>query len=326
MKLRNYPKTVVRKKVMKSIFWTAFSLLLFLSVVAIVRVGNAKSGAAEASVQPVPYESNTVNKGISEGAQSFAENFATEYFHWKNTEEEQKKRMERLKPFLAEGLDSQAGLIFQEMEWNSSLSKTQVWHVEEVNKDTALITLRILQDLNKITPPDSAAIKKAKKKHKPLPKAKIEKSGPYEKYFVIPVKTDGKSFVVYQIPYLIAPPKKPSISSHHDSQEEGIIQDSKLENEIVTGLNTFFKVYTTGTQEELSYYIKNNDIQIMKGVITFKEIKKVLIKPSKAKNEYLVYANVVFQENHSKAQVVYPYELTLVKEESRWFVKEMKNQ
>ena len=35
-------------------------------------------------------------------------------------------------------------------------------------------------------------------------------------------------------------------------------------------------------------------------------------------NEYEVNATVVFQENQSKAQVVYPYELTLVKEENRW--------
>ena len=38
MQKRTYPKTIFRKKVFKGIFWTGFALVLFLSVVAMVRV------------------------------------------------------------------------------------------------------------------------------------------------------------------------------------------------------------------------------------------------------------------------------------------------
>ena len=62
-------------------------------------------------------------------------------------------------------------------------------------------------------------------------------------------------------------------------------------------------------------------IQTMTGIITFKEVKNLVIKQDESHNEYKVNATVVFQENQSKAQVVYPYELTLVKEENRWFIK-----
>lgn len=211
MKKREYPKTVLRKKMIKGMFWTAFALVLFLSVVAIVRVGNAGADAAEhKQVEEVEKE---VNVAAGVGAQSFAENFAFEYFNWSNSDEEMKKRAERLKPFLANGLDEQAGLAFEGMEWSSELSDSQVWNVEEKGENTALITLRVHHTLKKTTPPDAKAVEQAKKDKKPLPTAKDEKSGPFEKYFVIPVKTDGKSFVVHKVPYFVPPAKKPEITS-----------------------------------------------------------------------------------------------------------------
>ena len=72
--------------------------------------------------------------------------------------------------------------------------------------------------------------------------------------------------------------------------------------------------------------MKDEDIQTMTGVITFKEIKSLVIKQDGSTNQYKVNATVVFQENQSKAQVVYPYELTLVKEDNRWFVHSIQNQ
>lgn len=322
MKKREYPKTVLRKKLIKGAFWTVFALVLFLSVVAIVRVGNA--GAGEAAEKPGQQETQRkVNIAAGEGAQSFATNFATNYFNWENTDAGKKNRVERLKPYLATGLDEQAGLSFDGMEWNSSHTKFQVWGVEETGDDTALITLRVQHALTKTTQSDPKAAEAAKKTPS---KVKEEKAGPYEKYFVVPVKTDGQAFVVHKVPYFIAAPKKPAIISDTAVNEDGKISDSKLQDEITSGLNTFFKVYTTGTQDELSYYVKDEDVQTMTGIITFKEVKDTVIKRGKAKNEYQVYANVVFQENQSKGQVVYPYMITLVKEEDRWFVKSLKNQ
>ncbi|MCQ6281094.1 conjugal transfer protein [Bacillus sp. EB600] len=321
MKKREYPKTVLRKKLIKYAFWTGFVLVLFLSIVAIVRVGNAT--AKDNSMQQVDQK---VNHAASEGAQSFAQNFASQYFNWQNTDEGRKNRMERLQPYLAKGLNEQAGLVFDGMEWNSRLTKSQVWNVEETGKDTALITLRVQHILKKLPPPDPAAVAEAQKNNTEPPKATEESAGPYEKDFVIPIKTDGKSFVVYKIPYFVAPAKKPQITSDSTIDENSKIQDPKLQEEITSSLNTFFKVYTTGTQEELSYYVKGNEIQTMTGIITFKKVKNTVIKASTSSNEYQVYANVIFQENQSKAQVMYPYQLMLVKQDNRWFVKEMKNQ
>jgi hypothetical protein len=324
MQKREYPKTVFRKKMLKGVFWTGFALALFLSVVAIVRVGNAS--ISQAKTEPMQQEQKNINYAASVGAQSFAENFAVQYFNWQNTDQGKTDRVKRLQPYLAKGLDEQAGLSFDGMEWDSSFSKSQVWNVKETGKDTALITLRIQHTLKKSTPPDPAAVEAAKNQNKPLPEATEQTKGSFVKYFVVPVKTDGQSFVVDQIPYFTVAPKKPSITADTGFIEDGKITDSKLQDDITSALNTFFKVYTTGTQEELSYYVKGDEIPSMNGIITFKEVKSLVIKPGKSKNEYNVHAVVVFQENQSNGQVIYPYELQLVKEQNRWFVEEMKNQ
>ncbi|USK36543.1 conjugal transfer protein (plasmid) [Bacillus sp. F19] len=299
-------------------------MVLFLSVAAIERSGNAGAGA----IQHMPAEDvmKEENFAAEVGAQSFAENFAAEYFNWENSDDEIKNRAKRLHPYLAKGLDEQAGLAFEGMERSSELDDSQVWNVEETEENTALITLRVQHTLKKTTPPDAKAVEQAKKDKKPLPKAKEEKSEPFEKYIVIPVKTDGKSYVVHKVPYFVPPAKKPEITSDVSISEKGKIQDSQLQDEITSGLTTFFKVYTTGTQEELSYYTKSDEIKAMTGITTFKEVKDTIIKQGDAENEYKVHVTVIFQENQSKAKVIYPYELVLVKEENRLFVKEMKNQ
>ena len=314
-----------RKKIIKSIFWTGFSLVLFLSVVAIVRVGNAGVGAA-VQEQPVEDQEQKVNLAAGVGAQTFAGNFATDYFHWENTDEAIKERAERLTNYVANGLDEQAGLSFEGMEWNSKLTISQVWNVEETGEDTALITLRVMHELKKVTPPDPKEVEQAKIDKKDPPEAKEEKAGPYEKYFVVPVKTDGQSFAVHEIPYFAAAPKKPDITAEASVNEEGKVNDSELQEEVKTFMNTFFKVYTTGTEEELSYYMEDDQVPSMNGVMTFEEVKNIIVKEGHDESDYKVHATVIFTENQSKAQVIYPYQLNVTKKENRWIVKNFKNQ
>ena len=77
MKKREYP-TIFRKKMIKGLFWTGFMMMLFLSVVAIVRVGNQEP--ALKFKKPHPNRRKERKLAISVGAQTFAQNFATDYF------------------------------------------------------------------------------------------------------------------------------------------------------------------------------------------------------------------------------------------------------
>ncbi|KML32371.1 conjugal transfer protein [Rossellomorea marisflavi] len=322
MKKREYPKAIFRRKLMKGIFWTGFTLVLFLSVVAIVRVGNADAGSVS-SEEPKQEVSKEKNLAASEGGQSFSENFAKEYFNWEREGDKIKDRADRLAPYIADGLDEQAGLSYEGMEWSSKLHDAQVWNVEATGEDTALVTLRVSHELQKVTPPDKEAVEKAKKDKKDPPEPKEETSGPHEKFINIPVKTDGRSFVVHQIPYFVASPKKPDIKADSTVNEKGKVDDPKIREEATSFLNTFFKVYTTGTQEELSYYIEENSIQSMNGIMTFKEVQNLIVKNGQQKDDYDVTVTVLFTENESMGQVAYPYQLTITKDADRWFVKQI---
>ena len=325
MKKREYPKTVFRKKITKAVFWTGFALVFFLSVIAIVRVGNATAGSSEPDQPQQDEASDVINLASGEGGQSFAQNFAAEYFSWGLSDEDKEKRMKLLSRYLATGLDEQAGLSFEGMEWGSSLKESQVWKVEETGDDSALVTLRVLHESKKTVPPDPEAVKKAKEDKKDPPKAKEEKDGPHEKYFVVPVKTDGQSFAVHEIPYLTAAPEKPDITAEPATSEDGKLNDSEIQQEIHSFLNTFFKVYTTGTAEELAYYTETDDIQSMNGVLLFKEVKNFIVREGERTGEYQIDANVLFEDELSKAKMAYPYQLTVTQVNDRWFVQRIEH-
>ncbi|MBM7554574.1 conjugal transfer protein [Thalassobacillus pellis] len=321
-KKREYPRTVLRKKVFKGLFWAGFTFVLFLSVVAIVRVGNANGGIQDSS-PAARAEQISQNPATSIGAQTFAQIFATHYFHWENTDEGRKKRAATLKYYLAKGMEEQAGLSFDGLEWNSSLDSSRVWEVKETGNDTAIITLRVKQRLHRTIPPDKKAIEAAKKAKKDIPKPKEEEKGPFTNYFAIPVKTDGQSYVVHRKPYYVPEPFTPDIQAHPDVSPEGRVNDAALQKQVTDFLQTFFKVYTTGTQEELTYYTTGEDFRGMKGIVTFQEVKELLLKEGKKPNETRVFTTIRYSVDHSKAQVAYNYELLLEQEGDRWLVKRM---
>ena len=288
MQKRTYPKTVFRKKVFKGLFWTGFVLVFFLSVIAIVRVSNFDTNPVEA--KQVQSEETKVNYALSEGAQSFAQNFAREYFDWQNGDEDKKTRVERLQPYLANGLDEQAGLSFEGMEWNSSLSTSQVWHVEETGADSSNITLRVEHILTKNTPQEAPS---------------EEKTGPYEKYFVVPIQTDGASFVVHQIPYFISAPEKPKITSDTTINET---ENSKIQNS------------RKKLHQHLIHFLKYIPMEHKKNChITLKAMKfrrwQVSLHSKKLK---ILSLNKINQQINTKFTL--PLFFRKIKQKHRWFI------
>lgn len=336
MKKREYPKTVFRKKLIKSVFWLGFGLVFFLSIIAVVRVGNATVAKVE---EPVVEEEKPENLAASAGAATFAQNFAKQYFSWDlSSAEGRDKRSQALEKYLAEGLDDQAGLAFGDGEendqWNSKLTGSQVWQIEDTGQNTSIVTLRVEHELSRKVEVEVEVEVEGDDDEDDKTEIEIkeetETSGPHEKYFAIPIKTDGQSFVVYKTPYFVAAPEKPDIEVEEDLMQEGRIVNVELEEEIKAFLETYFKVYTNGTKEELSYYVKGEEIPSLAGIITFEEVREVAIKAENGDFEgnsdsYEVHATVSFTEDQSKIKVIYDFVLTVQKEDDRWFVSDISN-
>lgn len=323
-KKREFPKPTVSKKFIRKGFWVLFGICLFLSVVAIIRVANATNANTTVKQEQPEVVQQVQNEATGEGAKTFSSNFAKEYFVWKT--DDPKERAERLKKYLAEGMNEQAGVVFEEGNTtNSNYMSSKIWKVKETGKDTSDVTLAVTYELAKVTTTTPKPTKKQKKKGiEPKPVSKTEKSGPFTKYFVVPVKTDGQSFVVYKTPTFAAAPTKPNLDAAPAISDVEKITDKEVVESARSFANTYLKVYTTGTQEELAYYMKEkSNIRTMNGVVTFKEIQDFAISNAKEKGKYKIELTALMEENSSKTKMVYPFQLTVFKKSDQWILEKI---
>lgn len=320
MAKRSYPKTVVKRRWIKGLFWAGIFGCLFLSIIAIGRVGVLSATLEQEPEEVIETEEEEPNYALNEGAQSFARNFANEYFNW--SKDSQDEREERLEDYLAIGLDPQAGLRYENMKWDSVLSDSQVWSVEETGEQSANITLRIHHSLSRMVEPSEEEIKKAEEDDKEPPKPQKEKGETYLKYFVVPVKSDGESYVVHQLPYFTSEPNKPDIEIEYNADGNSI-SDSDLEEEISLFLETFFKTYTEGSDQEIAYYTKGVDVETLNGILSFKEVEGLAIYLEG--ESYEVHADILMIETGSEAEMIYPFHMELIQEENRWLVVGFEN-
>ncbi|SDJ20530.1 conjugal transfer protein [Alteribacillus bidgolensis] len=138
------------------------------------------------------------------------------------------------------------------------------------------------------------------------------------KYFVVPVKSDGEGFVVHQLPYFVAEPKKPDIAVDTEEDRDDAEHDPELEEEITSFLDTFFLGYTEGSTQELSYYTDGLELQTLDDVLQFEEIEEIDIYEED--EQYKVHADVIMSEANSQTKMLYPFSMELMKVEGRWIV------
>ncbi|MCY9757348.1 conjugal transfer protein [Paenibacillus alvei] len=245
---------------------------------------------------------NTENPALTAGAESFAHNFAYQYFSWAPDRQAVEERRVRLDPYLARDVDRQAGVVTSDLVSSSKLVKSQVWSKKKVADDQAELTLRVQY----ITTVGKNAVTQLK-------------------YFVVPVVAKGENFLVYDIPRFVKPPD-PITFEKNDTNQLASESDRELVREVGTFLESFFKIYATGTQEEIKYFSRG-EIEGLQRELSFSKIDDINVyavdKESK-KNTYFVKTKVKFIDK-DQTVFTYPFEMRIQKEAERWFVVELKN-
>lgn len=297
MEKRKSPKTVFRKRMVKGVFWTMMGYVVFASTFALFRPNPI------APVQAQVQEQKPVNPATAPGVGSFADNLACEYFLWSNDPKALEARKKRLAPYLIDGMDPKAGLGIEGLASSSKLIKSQVWKIEETGTNQAKVTLRVQYNLTE-----------------------NGKTSYRINYFVVPVASDGQSFVVYDIPYFVPVPKKPAIQLDPKKPSADLIHDSTLTPAISNFLDSFFKVYATGKPEEITYFTKIEPIQGLQGTLDYMTVKKVEVYPTPQSDVYDVHTQVTFTDKGMKTKFHYPFVLKIQKENERWFVIDLKNE
>ncbi|KIQ76736.1 transposase, partial [Bacillus sp. L_1B0_8] len=104
----------------------------------------------------------------------------------------------------------------------------------------------------------------------------------------VPVRTDGKAFVISGFPQIVKVNEKAEVPEEKAGKEREEIHEITVKEDIREFLPTFFKSYTTATQKELAYVLANTDIKGLEGAMKFENVLSSKIYPGKTKGTYEV--------------------------------------
>lgn len=288
-------ETIGIRLVGKVILWL---LVLFLIICGVRSILSASS--EEQLMGMVENYSETMDRreALLTGATTFAENYVTEYYTYSgqfNTD-----YVNRVSKFTAKNLtvkDHTAG------KTAAKVLSCKAYHVGFVNDKQLDIDLT------------------TKVQYTSLEDNSVSTS---ELSLRIPVSIDeAGAFAVTSTP-LIIPAKEMSEELKVESTYEGTTVSSNEKSEIQTVLESFFKTYCEGTDNEVEYYVSEdcNVRQSLQGVVSFQKIEMVSVVVAEGQ-ENLYYADVTF----SVLDRGEPFEirtfLHLTKEGSRYYISQM---
>lgn len=235
---------------------------------------------------------------VSQEARSFTLQFAHEYFKW--TVGQPERREERLKPFLAQGMDPQAGLDFSNLSRHAVPEHLTIWKEELKGKGEYVITVSALVNFY-----DAKDTKKYFTKRMLLE---------------VPIKQKNeRDMAVIENPRLVPLPAETSIQKERE-ELDGQMVDSAIEQEIRSAAESFFKTFTSGKREELSYLMVGDvELDTFQGKMQFKAVEQM----QAVKKGDRVISDLVLRlaDPNTGMEVSVSYQVDWVKEDGRWFVE-----
>ncbi|WP_242227251.1 conjugal transfer protein [Bacillus cereus group sp. BfR-BA-01315] len=288
----------------KGLFWGLIVWMFFVSCTTVF-----KTMKADAKVTPQTETKQVVSKqnlATRPEAIEFARLFTKEYFTWKRGEEGLKKRAERLKGYLSQTSDSQAGIETNGLQWDSDFLYATILRVDETKANGSNVIFKVKYKLHRQKPDNSG-----------------EEVKEVWQQVSVPIQTDGKAFVVNGLPQIVKVNEKANIKEKESEREE--IKDVTTKKDMQEFLPTFFKSYTTASQKELAYVLDNSSIKGLEGAMKFDKVTSSKVYPGKAKGSYEVQAEVVLMDAHSETKMKTVYTLFVKQDGKQFVVADLKN-
>ncbi|WP_270785713.1 conjugal transfer protein [Enterococcus faecalis] len=224
------------------------------------------------------------------GIESFAKDFAKEYFSWKNNKEVIEKRMSNLGQYLTEeGLTLSQDMVRADIPTSSEVQSVKILDVEK-NSEEFTVSFLVEQK-----------IMEGKK-------AQVISSA----YRLTIFEDENGNHVVTSWPTMIAKPEKAEYEVKQVESDSEI--DAKTTEEITEFLETFFKLYPTASEKELEYYVENNVIQPINTNLKFVEITNPIY--FETKDSVRVKVIVKYLDDVEKVTHDFQYNLLLSKAEN----------
>lgn len=240
---------------------------------------------------------NQEEKKVPISAEAFAENFAREYLLW--TKGNEKSRRERLAPYLQPGLDPQAGLDLSTAEWDSWAQVVRTWSIDPGDQ----------KDQMEATVYAQTVMTKGKERKR------------VDRWLKVRFQKAGDNYVVVNLPRFISPPETVPLDEEEEEEKQGETVDKSVHDAVANFLDSFWKIYTTGSPEEIRYLMKTDKVQGVEG-LQYQEMTELEVYKD-GENNFRAETEVAFVDLASQGIVTQHYILTLTREGTRWYVVNM---
>lgn len=237
------------------------------------------------------YEETVVERELknTNSIENFVRNFAQIYYAWNEDEEDLEERESALDDFLTEDLLSLNSIMLDnDTMTSSSVSNIQIWSISQQTENNFDVTFSVAQ---RITDEE-------------------DEEQTIHSAFEISVHVDEQdNLVITKNPTLTTFPIKSTYQPSPLEDDNSI--DSETREEIDEFLSSFFTLYPTASQGELSYYVEDGILPPIDREYTFTE----LINPVYVQeNEHVrALVTVRYQENVTQSNQLSQYDFLLTK-------------
>ncbi|MGX7394446.1 conjugal transfer protein [Carnobacterium mobile] len=247
------------------------------------------------------HENKTIEPLIvdTHAIESFTINFIQDFYSWENKKEVIEGRSEAIKHYLTPTLQElNMDTIRSDIPTSSKVMDSQIWEIEPIDKQNYAVIYTVTQDI--IEEKES----------------KVFSSN----YRLVIYQDDHKNLVITQNPTIWTIPEKSDYEPTPISSDSSV--DSDTEKEILEFLETFFKLYPTASESELTYYVKENVLPVIGKNYQFSEVVDPIIQ--KNGHQYQVSLVVKYLNDGSKSVIVSQYDLILEKQKN-WEIININN-
>lgn len=225
--------------------------------------------------------------------ENFVKDFAKSYYSWSNNKEAIEARTAAINNYLTKALqDLNVDTVRIDIPTNSTVNEVKIWNVEQAGKDEYTVTYSVDQTVTE-----------------------GEQSSRNTAAYTVTVHVDGDgNMVITKNPTISSMPVKSSYEPK--AQETDGTMDAAITEEVTEFLETFFKLYPTATEKELSYYVSGNVLAPVNGDYLYSELINPLFTMDG--DTVKVSVSVKYLDQKTKAAQISQFDLKLQKTGGNW--------
>lgn len=229
------------------------------------------------------------------GVEAFVRNFAKTYYSWSNNKDSVAQRTDALTGYLTEDLQRlTADTVKSDVAVSSSVQNIQIWSVEQNGSENDFaVVFTVVQTISDGKKKDTVS--------------SVYKTAVH--------KDDNGDMVITQAPTITGKPAKSNYTPKA-AEPDGTVSAAESED-ITDFLTTFFTLYPTATEKELSYYVSGDSMPPVKCAdYTFSQLKSTVL--NKDGDTVTATVAVEYLDNITKMTQVSQFELALKRVDENW--------